>query len=306
MFPSRASAPVISRAAQSRAPTGDSVFRFLAMLPFPVLRGLFGLAASCVRLLRWRRPLVEEHLERCLAERTPRERHSVAADFYRYTGELLAEVVHADRIALPDLEARVRLENPEDLQAQLDAGKRALILAAHHCNWEWLLLRCSTAFGTPLTAAYKPVKLAAADRDLKRIRGRFGAAMVPAKQLVQHLIERRGAARLLAMVADQSPAACNEQQAWLRFFGQDTAFYQGPGWIASKLGYGVWFAAMRRERPGHYAVRFVRLDVPGERLDPDRLLQAYVAALESQVHAHPVEYFWAYNRWKREKRLYDN
>jgi len=30
-----------------------------------------------------------------------------------------------------------------------------------------------------------------------------------------------------------------------------------------------------------------------------------VRELEVQVHAHPAQYFWAYNRWKRAKRLYD-
>ena len=44
---------------------------------------------------------------------------------------------------------------------------------------------------------------------------------------------------------------------------------------------------------------------PGERPDPERILRAYVGALERQVAAYPAQYFWAYNRWKRPKRLYD-
>jgi KDO2-lipid IV(A) lauroyltransferase len=205
----------------------------------------------------------------------------------------------------PQLVERVRLENPGDLQSVFDEGKRVLILAAHHCNWEWLLLRCSTAFDVPMTAAYKPATMPSGDRALKHMRSRFGATMVPAKQLVQHLLEQRGSVRLLALLADQSPAVSNEQQTWLQFFGRDTAFYKGAGWIATKLGYTVWFAAMRREQSGRYAVRFVRLDRPGERMDADAVLQAYASTLEAHVHAYPVEYFWAYKRWKRQKRLYD-
>jgi KDO2-lipid IV(A) lauroyltransferase len=106
------------------------------------------------------------------------------------------------------------------------------------------------------------------------------------------------------MLADQSPAAGNKEQAWLEFFGQQTSFYRGPGWIGAKLGYTVFLAAMRREGRGRYAVRFTELAMPGARWEPEQLLQAYVRALESHVRAYPEQYFWAYNRWKREKPLY--
>jgi len=281
------------------------VLRLLSLLPLPVLRALFRFAAFWARVFGWRRRRVEQHLERCLGERSAAERADIGAGFYRYLGELVAEVLHADRIAPASLESRVRLENPAAIQSLLEGGRRVMILAAHHCNWEWLLLRCSTAFAEPMVAAYKPASREWGDRPLKRMRSRFGATMIPSKQIVQYLLERRGSVRLLALVADQSPAASNQQQTWLKFFGQDTAYHNGPGWIASKLGYAVFFAAMRRETSGHYSVRFVPLTQDGVRPDAEEVLQAYVGALEAHIRAYPIEYFWAYNRWKRGKRLYD-
>lgn len=282
------------------------MFRLLTTLPFPVLSALSACLAFGVRVCGWRRRLLDQAIDRCLADRPDAERKQVVRGFYRYLGELLAEVLYGSRMPLADLGRRVTLDNPEVVQSQLDGGKRVMIVAAHHCNWEWLLLRCSTAFGEPLVAAYKPASREAGDRALKDMRTRFGATMVPSKELVQALIERRGKVRLLALLADQSPAASNEQQAWLPFFGQQTAFYRGPGWIASKMGYVVMFAAMRRLRSGHYAVRFVPLTGEGRIPDPDDVLAAYVRELQAHVHDHPVEYFWAYKRWKRGRRLYDN
>jgi KDO2-lipid IV(A) lauroyltransferase len=180
-----------------------------------------------------------------------------------------------------------------------------MLLAAHHCNWEWLLLRCSGAFGVPLVAAYKPASRERADRTLAALRSRLGATMVPAKNLVQHLLEQRGAVKLLALVADQSPAAGSDQQTWLPFFGHETAFFRGPGWIGAKMGYQPLFIAMRRVSRGRYVARFEPLLDAGERADPDRILAAYVRAVEAQVRAYPAQYFWAYNRWKRARRLYD-
>jgi len=315
LSPHQAAAPVPARDQRvqyypghpfPRAPRHVPVFRLLTLLPFPLLRAMAAAAAFGARVFGWRRKLVDQALERCLSDRPDAEREQVARGFYRYLGELVAEVVYADRIPQADLEARVVLENPQAVQSMLDGGKRVMILAAHHCNWEWLLLRCSKAFGDPLVAAYKPASREAGDRALKSMRTRFGATLVPSKEIVQALIERRGKVRLLALLADQSPAASNEQQVWLPFFGQETAFFRGPGWIASKMGYTVMLAAMRRTRSGHYAVRFEPLTGEGRIAHPDDVLTAYVRALQAHVHAHPAEYFWAYNRWKRGKRLYDN
>ena len=77
-----------------------------------------------------------------------------------------------------------------------------------------------------------------------------------------------------------------------------------PGWIGARLGYQPVFIAMRPDGRGRYIARFEPLAAPGERLDPDALLRAYVAALERQVREHPAQYFWAYNRWKGPRRLY--
>ena len=80
--------------------------------------------------------------------------------------------------------------------------------------------------------------------------------------------------------------------------------FRGPGWIGAKLGYSVYLAAMHRERRGRYVVRFIELSRAGARAEPDAILAAYTRALEQHVRQYPEQYFWAYNRWKREKPLY--
>jgi Kdo2-lipid IVA lauroyltransferase/acyltransferase len=281
------------------------VFRAFSLLPLPVLYAVCAVLAFLARVFRWRAGFVRTGLARCLPDAPEAERRRIAADFYRYLGELVAEAAHGARIAPEDLVDRLRLENAEIVEDLLGSGKRVMLLAAHHCNWEWLLLRCSTAFGAPLTAAYKPVSREPADRALVAMRSRFGASLVPAKRIVQHLIEQRGSVRLLALVADQSPPASSDQQSWRPFFGEETAFFRGPGWIGAKMGFQPVFIAMRREGRGRYVVRFVPLLESGERPDADGIISAYVQAVEAHAREHPAQYFWAYNRWKRARRLYD-
>ena len=283
----------------------ETLLKALSILPLRVLYAVFGAAALLAMIVGWRRGFVRSGIERCLPDATEAGRRRVAKEFYGYLGELVAESVHGVRISQDDLVRRLRFENAEVVEDSLRDGKRVLLLAAHHCNWEWLVLRCSTAFGVQLVAAFKPAGRERADRELTAMRSRFGAVMVAAKQVVNHMVAQRGAARLLALVADQSPAAKSEQQQWISFFGTETGFFAGPGWISARMGYRPIYIEMRRESRGHYVARFVPLFAPGERAGPQQTLEAYVRAVESAVRKQPAQYFWAYNRWKRKRGVYD-
>jgi KDO2-lipid IV(A) lauroyltransferase len=275
--------------------------RLLSRLPLRVLYVLCGGLASLLRVLGWRRRLVDEGLSRCLADRDAAARGGIAREFYASLGRLVAEVLHAGRITPAELEDRLRFENDDVVRDALAGGRRLLIVAGHHCNWEWLLLEVSRRFGETILVPYKPISRASADRWVLSMRSRFGADMVPMKEFGPYLVARRRKVRLIAMLADQSPSAKSENQVWLQFFGQDTSFFQGPGWIGARLGFEPVFIAMRPDGPGRYVARFEPLAAPGERLDADGILRAYVRALEQQIQKHPAQYFWAYNRWKRSR-----
>jgi KDO2-lipid IV(A) lauroyltransferase len=281
------------------------MLNLFSRLPLPLLYAFFGVVAWIARLVGWRRALVDDGLGRCLPDLDAGARRGLAREFYASLGCLVAEVVHGAHISREQVKDRVRLENPELVREALQVGRRVLILAGHHCNWEWLLLHLSTAFDEPLVAAYKPASRERADRALIALRSRFGATMLPAKELLLHLVGQRGRVKLAAMVADQSPSARSKRQKWLSFFGQDTAFFEGPGWIAAKLGFWPVFVAMRPDGRGRYVARFEPLAAVDAQPDSEQVLRAYVSALERQIRAYPAQYFWAYNRWKRPKRVHD-
>lgn len=264
-----------------------------------------GAVAAVLLLVGWRRRLVQSHVARCLPELPAARRRGIERAFYGYLGELAAEIVFVPFLSRESLAERVRFENPATLESRLAAGRKVLILSAHHANWEWLLLRCSTTFTTPLTAVYKRLPSRVLERCVRALRERLGGTMVERKQLVNHLMKRRGRVPLLAMLADQSPPVRNPQQAWVDFFGHPTAFHGGPGWVGGRFGYDAYFAAMRRERRGVYVVRFVELLPGASSTDRAAILRTYVAALEEHVRTQPKQYFWAYNRWKRAKPFYD-
>jgi len=274
------------------------LFRLISRLPLSLLYVLCGFLAWLLRVTRWRRDLLDDGLARCLPEKTARQRDDLAREFYAGMGRLAAEIFYGSRMTAEQLDSRLRFENDAVVREALAAGRRVLIVAGHHCNWEWLLLGLSRLFCEPVTVPYKRVSLDSADRWAREMRSRFGATMVLAREIGPYLVARRRQVRLIAMLADQSPARSNEGQVWLPFFGQETAFFQGPGWIGSRLRFEPVFIAMRPDGKGRYVARFVPLGAPGERMAAEQILRAYAGALEQAIREHPAEYFWAYNRWK--------
>ena len=61
------------------------------------------------------------------------------------------------------------------MRAALASGTPVLLVAAHQCNWEWMLLALSLELGYPLDAAYKPLVDGWAQREMLKARSRFGA-----------------------------------------------------------------------------------------------------------------------------------
>ena len=110
-----------------------------------------------------------------------------------------------------------------------------------------MLLALSLELGYPVDAAYKPLVDSWAEREMKKLRTRFGSRLVPAKDLLADIIKRRGIVRAVAMVADQEPTT-SEHKHWTRFLNRDTAFYTGPEELARVTRFPTFFIRVQAHR----------------------------------------------------------
>ncbi len=206
------------------------------------------------------------------------------------------------------MQRRVRVENPELLRQFTEHGQSVVLLAAHFCNWEWLLLTAGTQVGIPIDAVYKPQRVAGFDRFLREGRSRFGGNPIPANNFLVDVMKRKGQVRAYALVADQTPLK-HEEKHWSRFLNQDTAFFVGADKIARILNAPVLFVvdaarapwllfgatraagrAALRPRPGPWKRR--------------QIIESYARALEDEIRASPADWLWIHRKWKYAKPLY--
>jgi len=286
------------------APKSSLWIRALALIPlflwYPLARFM---AWMSWRVIPYRRHVVVANLKASFPEWDDARREQVIRDYYRGFADMLVEIVHSARLTPAELERRVQLANPELIRNEVARGKPVLLVAAHQCNWEWMLLAFSTQLGLPVDAAYKPLVDGWAEREMLKLRGRFGARLIPAQNLLGDIIQKRNSPRVIAMVADQEPVS-SERRHWLKFLNRDTAFFLGAEEIARSTRYAAFFVKLERIARGRYRAEFVPLAAAGEQLPPGEFTARYAKFVEDQIRAAPADWPWSHKRWKLKKPLY--
>src|SRR5215831_8650509 len=299
--------PVSAAPTPPAAPRPAWWVRALSRLPLAALYGITGVGGwLAYRVVPYRARLIHDSLARAFPDFGGEQLRSVRRRYCLGFAQMLAELVKGAALAPAEIRRRVRIVNLEEPRALLARGQSVLLVAAHQCNWEWMLLGLSLELGYPLDAAYKPLVNEWAEREMKKLRTRFGSRLVPAQELLPDILKRHGVVRAVAMVADQEPTKA-ERKYWTRFLNRDTAFYMGPEEIARVTRFPVFFIAMRRRARGHYEMEFLPLTERGGEVGPaGALTERYARLVEQQIHAAPPDWPWSHKRWKLKRSLYQN
>ena len=275
--------------------------RALSRLPFGVLYALTGAITWVLRHgVRFRVAVARDNLRRCFPERTEREIDTLLGAYYRQLGQVAAEFIKMASLSADQLRSHLHVQNVERVDAETRAGRSVLLLGAHQCNWEWALQMTVLLLGVQIEAGYKPLHSARFDRELRKMRCRYGGHLIAAKRLLSEVLRRRGQLHAVALHADQMPSSAGRPQ-WLTFLGRDTAFYPGPGEIARLTGYAAFFVPMRRIRRGQYQLDFIPLCAAGEQLDPQVFTARYAGMVEDMIRASPADWTWIHKRWKLQR-----
>jgi len=250
------------------------------------------LFALAYRLLRLRRSVIEQNLARSFPQLDVAARRLIRNEFIARQAQVLAEIDYARTIDADELRRRVTLVDHSGLLA--GDGKFVLV-TGHNCNFEWMLLRLSLDLGPGMMGIYKPLR-GWGEQYFRKVRGRFGAQLLPSKAIREEMARVREA-RVLGLVADQVPRT-SPDRLWTRFLNQDTAFFKGPERMARLLRAPIVYGSMRRLGPGQYEVEFEPLTTAGERLPGGAATERYARRLERDIKIDPAGWWWSHRRWK--------
>src|ERR1700675_859155 len=145
--------------------------RLPALIPLRVLYGFASfLGWLTYRVFPYRERLVRESLARAFPDFDERQLRSVMRGYYLGFAQMLVEIIKSAALPAQQIRRRVRIVNLEAPRALLEQGQ-------------------------PLDAPYKQLVDSWAEREMKKVRTRFGSRLVPAQDLLPDIIKRRGLVR---------------------------------------------------------------------------------------------------------------
>src|SRR5258708_32433583 len=132
--------------------------RLVARIPLRALYGFAGfLGWLAFRVFPDRERWVRENLTRAFPDFDEARLRSVMRGYYLGFAQMLVEVIKSVTLPADEIRRRVRIVNLEAARTLLEQGQSVLLVAAHQCNREWMLLALPLDLGSPPHAAYKPL-----------------------------------------------------------------------------------------------------------------------------------------------------
>ncbi|MEH6357498.1 MAG: lysophospholipid acyltransferase family protein [Pseudomonadales bacterium] len=276
------------------------MLKLLSKIPLSVLYLFSGTVYFLLYYVaRYRRKVVATHLSYAFPDKDEQQQIAIAKSFYRNLADVIVESIHSASMTKQEIQQRVKVINPEVLQAIIDTGSSFNLLGGHCANWEWLLLSASIEVPISMDAVYKPLHAKSADRFMYEMRTRFGADLINLKDVMTEVIKRKGSQRFYSILSDQRPPTKGRAHV-TQFLNRETRFFIGPEKIAQFTKIPVVFVKMTRVSRGQYEVSFELLAEPPYKKTRDTypVTELYVRALEKQIIESPDSWLWSNRRWK--------
>ncbi len=280
--------------------------RVFSWLPFWVLYGLARfIFFLSYYLVQYRKAVVYKNLQNSFPEKSPQEIRQIARRFYLNLADVMVEAVKAYRMSESEMQKRVKVLNPDVLASAIAQHSSAIVMTAHYCNWEWVLLGCAAHFPFSMNGIYKPLSNAQADQLMLRIRSRFDSQPVAMKMLMRFIVQQRDRPHAYGMVADQAPPR-RDKKYWTHFLQQETAFFPGSEKLAKATQYPVLYVKMQRVKRGYYQISFQEIAQAPYEKEGFQITEKYVRLLEQHILEEPAYWLWSHNRWKYKQEDFEN
>jgi len=282
-----------------------AVLALPARLPLGVLYVLSDVAAVVLhRVVRYRRRVVRDNLERAFPEKSVGERRDIERRFYRNFTDNAVETLKLMHISDREMLRRMEFAGTGVIDSLLDEGRSITVYFAHVFCWEWapsitLHTRHRPSDSTVYAQIYRPLRSQSFDSLMLRVRSRFGSRSLPKATALRELlrIRRAGAQSVTGFMSDQHPSH-GDPGHLTTLMGVPTLMITGTETLARKMGMAAVYWDMERTARGHYKITTRLLAPDASATAPGELTEQYTRALEATIRRDPALWLWSHKRWK--------
>ena len=272
----------------------------LSLLPLPCLN-LFkpGIYFLLYRVIRYRKNVVLENLNRSFPEYNTEEIRTITTSFYWHLSSVLIESVKNLSFSIKELMHRVHYANPDLIQQLQGQGRNIILVGGHYGNWEWVITSLGLHFPTNLYGLGMPLSASFWQRKLTERRERFGLKVIHSKNYKEHILDKSNQPFILLMLADQSPGD-SRKSYWMEFLNQPTAIAFGTETLANKTDAAVVYFEVTPKPKGTYNITFKLVSEDVKALSFGKITTDYTSLIEQSILKKPYLWMWSHKRWKRE------
>jgi KDO2-lipid IV(A) lauroyltransferase len=172
-----------------------------------------------------------------------------------------------------------------------------ILMASHYGNWELACINLPLHTDIPCYGVYKPLKNKPLDKELLKLRSKFGLNLVPMNTIARIIAtnKSKGVAAIYILIADQNPRSIRNV-VWEDFLGVKTAFSNGLEKLHTKYTLAIGYMKITPEQ-GYYNYK-IDFEYPSSE-DKKEPIIWYSKRLEKQINTVPHYWLWSHKRWKR-------
>ena len=276
----------------------------LLLLPPRAARRAAGAAARLSLVIgSSRRRILLGNLAAAFPEKSREEVEDIARRSVAGFAAGLVDFLETGRISAGELRARVSIVGQEHLADARARGRGVFLLSAHFGSWEIAALAAGL-MGEPIALLVRTLDNPLLDRELSRLRRRFGNRPIPKKEAARELLRAMARNESVAILVDQN--VIPREAIFVPFFGRLAATTPALALLHIKTGASVVPVFMWPEAAGRYRMEFERPilaeEFGGPEVDRDervrRATARYMAVIEAAIRRAPEAWLWIHDRWK--------
>lgn len=217
-----------------------------------------------------------------------------------HLGRSLVDLVRSGRWDPARLAAAVEWRNPERLEAALAAGRGVIVATAHLGAWELAALALGARLGESFLVVARRLDNPLLDRELNRLRTRFGGRVVDARGAARAALRQLRSGGAVGLLVDQRVLRVHAVE--VPFFGRPARSSPLAARLADRSEALLLPMVCRREGPERCSLEWlepidVRSLAPAERAVVP-LTARLTAVVEARIRRHPEQWLWLHDRWR--------
>ena len=262
------------------------------------------LARAYYRASGSRRRIVRQNLRHAFPDKTPEELERLGRESVGAFGASIMDFLEISGLPEPEFRSRVSVVGLEHYDRARALGHGLFLMSAHLGGWE-LGAILGGIVGRPVVPLVRPLDNPLLERELDRLRTRFGNRVIAKRAAAKEILKALRANEAIAILIDQNVVA--REAVFVPFFGRLAATSPAIALFQQKTGAPVVPVFVWPEPGGCYRVE---LQPPifaeeffgkGDRLDGDavRLATArYTEVTEAAIRRNPAAWLWMHDRWR--------